>query len=351
MTFRLTSSLPTALHWPGLASLFVAFALVGCGGGGGSDSSNPQPEPSPPPVVPNPPPPAPPPVVSRSSVSLLAGTTAGFGNLDGTGAAARFNGLGGAALDSAGNLYVADYGSRKVRKVTPAGVVSTVAGNGVGGYGDGAGNVATFCGPRDVAIDGNDNVFVLDNVVVRKISADGRVTTLTKEVPANCDITRPAAPPQFPRALAVTQSGVLYVANQIPTEVYRVAPTGESVRLEGIDQPTADGVGAFGQLLDIAVDDIGNLYVAGTVGLGPPAIRKITPAGQITTVVAAAADVSAPVQLTFGRNGTLYFAGRPERSGPCRRAAPSNRSLSDIVPCTGQSWSTADGSIWVNDFS
>ena len=122
---------------------------------------------------------------SDKTVSLLAGKAGAQGLVDGTGDSARFSSIGGGALDSAGNLYVADPANHVVRKITPAGVVRTIAGQpGTPGYSDGMAAQAKFWLPVDVKIDGQDNLYVADrnNAVVRKISAGGVVSTVVGTV-------------------------------------------------------------------------------------------------------------------------------------------------------------------------
>jgi hypothetical protein len=120
-------------------------ALSSCGGGGGSaDSSSPSLAPSP-------------------SLALLAGNVGGPGNVDGVGAAARFSHPQGIAIDGLGNLYVADTFNSKIRKVTPAGVVTTIAGStNSAGTADGVGTSACFITPKAIAVGGADNVYVGD---------------------------------------------------------------------------------------------------------------------------------------------------------------------------------------------
>ena len=118
---------------------------------------------------------------SNKTVSLLAGKAGVQGLVDGAGDSARFSSIGGGVLDSAGNLYVADPANHVIRKITPAGLVSTIAGQpGVPGYSDGAAAQAKFWLPVDVKIDGQDNLYVADrnNAVVRKISTGGVVSTV-----------------------------------------------------------------------------------------------------------------------------------------------------------------------------
>ena len=112
------------------------------------------------------------------NVATLAGGVEGF--QDGQGAAARFDTPSGLALDAVGNLYVADTGNHAIRKVTPDGVVTTLAGNGRPGYRDGPGARAQFDGPMGLAIDAAGRVIVADayNDRIRAIAPDGQVTTL-----------------------------------------------------------------------------------------------------------------------------------------------------------------------------
>jgi MYXO-CTERM domain-containing protein len=121
------------------------------------------------------------------SVTLLAGASTPPGTADGTISAARFTAPGGLALDSTGNIYVADIGNSTIRKVTPAGVVTTLAGQpGVAGLMDGTGSNALFNKPEDVTVDSSGNVYVADtlNGAIRKITPSGVVTTLVLTSPS-----------------------------------------------------------------------------------------------------------------------------------------------------------------------
>lgn len=117
---------------------------------------------------------------SDGTAKVLAGTfLSGFA--DGAASTARFNGPYGLAVDGQGNVYVADEENEAIRKITPAGLVSTIAGNGVAGMVDGPVNVAQFNSPTGVAVDEQGNVYVADrgNNRVRKISTAGIVSTMT----------------------------------------------------------------------------------------------------------------------------------------------------------------------------
>src|SRR5207302_1119435 len=120
-------------------------------------------------------------ITSSGVVTTLAGSTVPFGNADGTGSAARFRSPKGVAIDNGGNVYVADLGNNTIRKITSAGVVTTLAGSaGSNGSADGTGSAARFAGPTGVATDRGGNVYVADNRnhTIRKITSSGVVTTL-----------------------------------------------------------------------------------------------------------------------------------------------------------------------------
>jgi len=112
--------------------------------------------------------------------SHLAGAQGGAGSEDGMGTAASFLNPGSLALDGSGNVYVADSGNRKIRKIAPGGFVTTLAGSGSSGTTDGPGTAASFSFPASVAVDASGNVYVADATgrKIRKVTAGGAVTTL-----------------------------------------------------------------------------------------------------------------------------------------------------------------------------
>ncbi len=150
--------------------------------------------------------------------SSFAGSAATAGTQDGTGGAAGFNSPAGAAIDATGNVYVADAGNHTIRKITSAGVVSTLAGTaGNSGFADGTGSAAQFSTPTGVAVDANGTVYVADtgNHLIRKITRFGVVSTLAgfPLSAGSADGVAAAARFSSPKGVAVDTNGNVYVAD------------------------------------------------------------------------------------------------------------------------------------------
>jgi sugar lactone lactonase YvrE len=220
-------------------------------------------------------------------VTTLAGTAGMFGSVDGTGAAAIFRTPYGAAVDSAGNIYVADTFNYIIRKVTAAGVVTTLAGTtGMAGSTDGTGAAARFSGPAGVTVDSAGNVYVADNQTIRKVTTAGVVTTLAgvAGMPGYADGIGAAARFNVPTGVAVDSAGNVYVADTSNEMIRKVTPAGAVMSIAGGGLGSADGTGAdarFNHPNGVAVDSAGNVYVADTDN---STIRKVTPTGTTTTV-------------------------------------------------------------------
>ncbi len=166
-------------------------------------------------------------VMPDGTVTTLAGNgTAGSSN--GVGAAASFDEPGAIAVDHNGNLYVADTGNNEIRKVTPNGTVSTLAGSGVAGNADGVGTAAQFFSPYGIAVDAFGNVYVADtyNREIRKITPDGTVSTLagTNSVSGIADGKGAAATFQFPYGIAVDAAGDLFVSDYSAATLRKITP-------------------------------------------------------------------------------------------------------------------------------
>lgn len=213
-------------------------------------------------------------------VTTLAGS-ATAGSADGIGASASFNNPLGIAVDANENVYVADYSNNMIRKITPAGVVTTLAGTTTAGCDNGAAALATFNGPSGIALSPSGTLYVTEwfNSDIRQISAAGVVTTLAGSgATGSDDGVGTAATFALPVGIAIGTNGVLYVADDGNNLVRMVTPAGEVATLAGsINAGSADGPGStamFNQPSGIAVDTNGNLYVA---DLANNMIRYVAP--------------------------------------------------------------------------
>ncbi len=263
-------------------------------------------------------------VTATGAVTTIAGAASNLGSTDapaGPGSVARFNTPEGIAVDAAGNLYVADTGNDTIRKIAPAGVVSTYAGTaGAIGSVDGAGTFATFNSPQGVAVDVIGNVYVADtgNHTIRKIDTLVAVTTLAAVagVSGAADGTGGAAEFYRPASLAVDAAGAnIYVADTFNLTVRKVTAAGVVTTLAGMSQGTgiADGSGTaarFNNPLGVATDTAGNSYVADT---GSHTIRMISPAGLVSTLAGdpgnlGSADGTGPVAQFYNPSGVAVDA-------------------------------------------
>lgn len=230
-------------------------------------------------------------IATDGTVTTLAGAGGQPGASDGTGAAARFSYPWGLAVDGSGNVYVADSGNHTIRRITPAGVVTTFAGDaGVSGSNDGTGTAARFASPSGLAFDAAGNLFVSDygNSTVRRITPAGAVTTFAGLAGqfAYVDATGTEARFNYPDGLAVDPDGNLFVADSNNNLVRRVTPAGAVTTFAGIPQSAGSedggfGVARFNSPVGLAFDGSRNLYVTDR---GNSTIRRISSDGLVTTV-------------------------------------------------------------------
>ncbi len=253
-------------------------------------------------------------VTSAGAVTTLAGRPGSFGTANGTGSAARFKQPSGVALDSSGNIYVADTLNHTIRKVTPTGVVTTLAGQaGNRGSANGTGSAAQFYQPWGIAVDNAGNVYVGDscNHTIRKVTPAGVVTTLAGLAGStgSADGTNRNARFNFPSQVTVDSATNIYVATDGDHTIRKLTPVGANwvvTTLAGVagSSGSADGMNSdarFNTPFGVTVDSAGNLYVADTVN---SLIRKMTLEGTnwlVTTIAGLAGSTGS----ADGTNSTL----------------------------------------------
>lgn len=211
-----------------------------------------------------------------------------FGLSDGEGSNARFNIPIRLACDREGNIIVADIFNNCIRKITPKGSVSTIAGTKEGGYIDGELSKAKFGAPHGVGVDSIGNIYVADlgSSTIRKISTDKAVTTFAGSgKPGFKDGKGKEAEFSFPHAIAVDSKDNLFIADISNNRIRKITPDGTVSTFAGSgEKGFSDGdvkTAKFNMPIDVAVDKEGNLYVA---DIGNQRIRKITAKGEVTTL-------------------------------------------------------------------
>jgi len=242
-------------------------------------------------------------VAANGSLSLTAGLgTSGFSGDGGPATTAQLRLPDGVTVDSAGNLYIADKENNRIRKITNAGIISTVAGNGTRGFsGDGGpATAAQLYNPTGVAIDSAGNLYIADPVVdrIRKVTTTGIISTVagnrTRGFSGDGGLAT-AAQLFLPTGVAVDSAGNLYIADEGNVaigdsgsqRIHKVTTAGiiSTVAGNGTRGFSGDGGLATAAQLNfpsgVAVDSAGNLYIADK---GNKRIRRVTTAGIISTV-------------------------------------------------------------------
>ncbi|HLX70911.1 MAG TPA: hypothetical protein VKV04_14890 [Verrucomicrobiae bacterium] len=246
-------------------------------------------------------------ITPAGQVTTLAGLAGFPGTNDGVGAAARFNGPFGIALDSSNNIYVTDTGNNTIRKITPSGVVTTFAGSpGTGSNTNGAANLARFNAPRGISFDSNNNLYVADsgNNEIRLITPAGAVSLFAGSKTRNSGTnngTGPSALFDFPTGVAVGPDGNIYVADEGNHTIRRMTPNAVVSTLAGAGgiSGSANGTNStarFDDPINLTVDANTNVYVTDTFN---HTIRQVTSDGVVTTPVG-----------TPGTSGSLNATGQ-----------------------------------------
>ena len=271
-------------------------------------------------------------VTPTGAISTYAGNgSPGYSGDGGQATSAQLNSPTGVAVDGSGNLYIVDYLNNRVRKVTPTGVISTYAGNGTAGY-NGDGGQATSAEinyPRSAAVDGGGNLYIADenNQRIRKVTPAGVISTVAGNGTAGYSGDGgPATSAELenPISVAVDAGGNLYLSDNATNHVRKVTAAGviSTVAGNGTYGSSGDGGPATSAELEdaigVAVDSSGNLYIADASN---QRIRKVTPAGIISTVAgngtpayggdggaATGAELLNPFGVTADSSGNLYIS-------------------------------------------
>jgi streptogramin lyase len=230
-------------------------------------------------------------MTSDGTVSTYAGS-AGFGNVNGNLSTAKFGSPYDVAFDKLGNMYVSDLAMNNIRKIAPDGTVTNFAGDIAPspnhGLVDGTGAAARFNSPMGLAVDANNNVFVVDdlNHAIRKITPAGVVTTLAGNgLPGSADGTGAAASFKSPYSIVIDASGNLYVTDAGNYKIRKITQAGVVTTFAGsgsmgiLDGPAATA--SFNSPAGITIDASGNFWVTDN---GNGRIRMITPAGVVYTL-------------------------------------------------------------------
>lgn len=245
-------------------------------------------------------------IPSQPIVSTLAGSgLAGTQDLNGINAA--FNLPTVVTLDHQGNIIVVDRSNHKIRKITPQGTVTTLAGTGVAGAQDGPGNTATFRYPDGAVVDSQGNIFITDqsNHKIRKIDTNGQVTTFAGTGSAGfLDGTGASAKFFYPAGMAIDANDNLYIADYSNHKIRVITPAGVVSTYAGTVAGNADGnntTARFNGPTGVCLDSSGNLYVA---DYGNHKIRKVDTSGMITTLAGNGTAGSADGTTT---SATFYY--------------------------------------------
>ena len=301
-------------------------------------------------------------VAGDGIITTVAGT--GVSGPSGDGGPATNATLGwpdGVAVDSAGNLYIADGGRMRISKVTPDGTITSVAGNGTVGYsGDGGpATQAQLGGPTAVAVDVAGNLYIADTSAIRKVTPGGMIATVAGQVGSGYSGDggpATSAALNSPWGVAVDAAGNLFIADTDNNRIRKVALDGTITTLAGNGTLGYSGDGGpavsaqFHYPYGVAVDTAGNVYVADT---GNSAIRKIAPGGIITAFAgtgvhgdsgdggpAIQAQLGGPMAMAVDAAGNLYIADTD--NGAIRKVTP-NGLISTVAGLGGSGYSGDGG--------
>ncbi|MEA4935317.1 MAG: NHL repeat-containing protein [Paludibacter sp.] len=263
---------------------------------------------------------------SSGQVTTIAGDNSAqvgaSGYIDANGTSARFNQPTDAIMDSNGNIFISDLGNYYIRKIATNGDVTTFAGSGVSGSADGTGTEASFGGVFGLAIDADDNIYATDrtNHLIRKITPAGVVTTFAGSTSGSLDGTGTSAKFNNPAGIDIDAAGNLYVADAGGNQIRKITPEGVVTTLAGTGTAgVADGEGTvatFNQPIGVAVDEFGYIYVADYTGRK---LRRVSSTGYVKTiagngggsfvdnVTGTSAYFRAPSDIVYDKNKRCIF--------------------------------------------
>ncbi|WP_323755789.1 putative Ig domain-containing protein [Roseivirga sp.] len=245
-------------------------------------------------------------MTSKGEIFTLAGSEPGYA--DGQGADAKFSNPLGSAIDQEGNLIVADAGNHLIRKITPSGLVTTLAGS-TRGYSDGSSDLSQFSSPTDVAIDKSGNIYIVDsgNNRIRKIDQSGNVTTFAGSSAGYADGLGQSAQFKYPLFLAIDPSNNLYVTDRFNDKVRKIDASGNVSTIAGSTSGFNDGSAEeskFNTLAGIAIDHAGNIIVADA---GNSRIRKISKKYILSgSAIGQSGTHDVSLSLNDNNEGTVY---------------------------------------------
>src|SRR5256886_243047 len=272
-------------------------------------------------------------------VTTLAGLAGEDGSTDGTGSYARFSYMFGIAVDSAGNVYVTDF-SNTIRKITPAGVVTTLAGTPGGiGSADGTGSVARFNYPDALTVAGT-TLYVAEayNSTIRKVTSTGVVTTFAGTAGAFGNVNGTGSAVRFnsPYGVAATSTGIIYVADSGNHEIRKITPARGVTTFAGSATTDGGGIGSADGTGRIARFNYPNgVAVTGTTVYVADTynhtIRKITSNGVVTTLAGAAGVFGSADGTGSGAQFHLPFGVAADKAGNLYVADYSNSTIRKIT--------------------
>jgi len=271
-------------------------------------------------------------VDTGGNISTIAGTgTAGYSGDGSAATSANLKDPSGVVVDASGNVYIADYGNHRVRKVDMTGNISTIAGTGTGGYsGDGgAANSAQLNNPDGLALDASGNIYIADNYNhrIRKVATSGNISTIAGAGTGGYSGDGGAATSAQlynPTGLAVDASGNVYIADNNNHRIRKVATSGNisTIAGNGTGGYSGDGGAATSAKLNgppvVVVDASGNVYIA---DYSNHRVRKVDTTGNISTIAgtgtagysgdggaATSAKLDRPYGVALDASGNIYIA-------------------------------------------